>query len=652
MTSTSTHVDETGHVPDLDLCKLAVNKRYKEQKLKEIISVICAMLNTNGGKIVLHNKCKCELAEHFSCVVRIVEQSMISIIGVNQTVSNISFQAEKQYLVIFVKKADCLMTTNYHLYLPSETQVVQVSPLEPLKCIKDIMNRKTVPKPLKHVQKFIKSQKCDMRESKTCNFKQLKADQSKRTTLADRMTGKSNKFTCYVSAFANYNGGQIYYGITDDRTVEGEVVSNEEDKQDIIKKVEKTINKMIWPELVGQPKQGTHWDIFFEPVFDNTTNTAIPSTFVIVIHIAACPGGVFAEEPECYEIVERKAEKMSFVAWKKKISKPVWLQCYDKIPHLVSRITWSSVEARKAFTDTHKVLMPLINNGDWEAILGKSKRLQGKPEFDGIRKLSILSKEITARFRKGRLNKAENLLEKYKDIVSKVKKDSFIFEVIGLYLEAALKRARGDKIHGLKEVLAHALSQTELIEPGVVTATVYVFAAGTVLNDTANFDYSPDVLSTRAIEHLQHVPDSPDMVNNIRKKAYFILAASHLGCSINGQRVKESVDRSSLDKTRDIIMRVHDTVLEGNPLSKYHEIQFNLVQSIYHYRHSQSNPEERTRLLRAAFKCAKETECLAKENQFPEMIKWSRANKALFTEELVRTNLLFDRRCIQEEKVS
>ncbi|XP_028394765.1 uncharacterized protein LOC114518928 isoform X3 [Dendronephthya gigantea] len=608
------NVEENGHVLDLDLCKLEKSKKYKEQKLKEIISAICAMLNTYGGKVVLYNELKCALAEHSPLVVRILEQSMISIIGVNQTVSNISFQKKNSCLVISVKKVDYLITTNYHLYLPSETQVAQVSPLESLKYVKDIINNKGVSERLEHEKQFKKSQNCDFQQNKSRAFKYLKADQSKCTTLADRMTGKSNKFSCYVSAFANYRGGHIYYGIRDDGIVEGEVVPNEEDKHDITMKVQKTINKMIWPEKIGQPKR--------------------------VIYIAHCPGGVFTKEPECYEMVEGRVEMMSFIAWEKRVREPVWLFCVKEVSP-VSSITWSSVKARKAFTETHKVLMPLINNGHWKTILGKSASLQETSGLCSIR-ISILSKEITACIRRGRLYKAGKLLQKYKEILSKRNEDSFIFEVIGLYLEAALKRARGDKTGGVREILADALSKAELIEPGVVTATVYVFAAGTVLNDPKNLDYSPDILSARALEHLQHVSDSPELVSNLRKKACFILAASHLGCSINGQRNKKKVDRSGLDKTKSIIMSVHETILEGNPLSKYHEIQFNLVQSIYHYRHSQVNPEERTRLLTIAFNHAKEAECLAKENKFPEMVEWSRANKALFTEELlVRTKLSY-----------
>ena len=96
-------------------------------------------------------------------------------------------------------------------------------------------------------------------------LKNLKADPSKRTTLADRMIGKGNKFEYYVSAFANYNGGHMYFGITDDGIVAGELIPDA-DNGEITKKVEKAIKKMIWPDKIGQPKRGEHWEIWFQPV--------------------------------------------------------------------------------------------------------------------------------------------------------------------------------------------------------------------------------------------------------------------------------------------------------------------------------------------------------------------------------------------------
>jgi predicted HTH transcriptional regulator len=302
---------------------IPANRKYKEQKLNEIIAAICAMLNSNGGKVILYNEFKCKKVKRLSSlVVRILEQSMISIIGLNQTVSNINFKEDKESIVISVKKADSLITTNYNLYLPSQSQVVQVFPWEPLEKVKDdIINREVVQEPVQfgsHCTTFAKGTNSSFQDNKSVQLKHLKAVASKRTTLADRMTGKGNKFSCYVSAFANYNGGHIYYGIRDDGVVEGELISNENDQSEIRKKVEKVINKMTWPEQIGQPTRAEHWEIFFESVKDENSKP-IPSTFVIVIYIAACLGGVFTEEPECYEMVEGKVEKISFVTWKKRV---------------------------------------------------------------------------------------------------------------------------------------------------------------------------------------------------------------------------------------------------------------------------------------------------------------------------------------------
>ncbi len=454
------------------------------------------------------------------------------------------------------------------------------------------------------------------------------------------MTGKGNKFTCYVSGFANYSGGNMYFGITDDGVVEGEFIPNEEDKNEITKKVEKVINTMIWPETIGQPKRGEHWDIVFEPVLDEKSKP-IPSTFVIVIYIAPCLGGVFTEEPECYEMVNGKVMKMSFAAWKKGISQPVWLRCKEGIPPLVQRITWSSDEARKTVTCRGEEIRQLINNGNWKAC-SKECENRRKGSQSSEMTLVILSKQITACCRSGRLHEGSVFLEEYESILPQVK-DTLIFEVLGLYLQAALKRARGD-FWALKELLTAALSTAELIEPGLVTAIVYVFAA--TVTDLVNSNdptkkFLPHFLSIRALEHLQVVPDSFAVRADMEQKIHVTLATFYLGCNISGQPIKANVDTSGIDKAKSSIMAVQESAVEGNPLSRYREVQFNLVLSIYNYRRSQVS-DKKIRFLRSAFTYAKKAENLARDYQFTEMVEWSKANEALCTEELVRAKFSFN----------
>ena len=634
------HIDETMH--DIILDKFKNKKSYKEQKVKEIIAAVCAMLNSNGGKVAIVTTSGNDtpvggsLFSQMSLVIRILEQSMISIIGLHRTTSNINFIQDNESMLILVKKAYFLITTSYNLYLPSQSQVVLVSPLEPFEQIKnDIINRKAILEPVQlgsHNRIFRRDTICGIHESKTVQFKHLEAHATKRTTLADRIIGKGNKFTCYVSAFANYNGSHIYLGITASGVVVGEVIQNEEDKTEIKKKVEKAIKKMIWPEQIGEPKLGQHWNILFEIVLDEH-NKPIPSTFVIVIYIGPHLGGVFTEEPECYEMVKEQVKKMSLTTWKKRMLVP---DCSEKeIPRSIPRITWSSPEARQSFTVGGEKLRILISNGDWCAFLKECEDLRKKPQSFEM-SLLILSKQITASYRRGQFKKAHDLLEEYEKILPKAK-DGMIFEVMKLFLEAALKRASGD-LKGLIEPLKSALSMAELIEPGLVPAIVYVFAATvTDLVDSGDLakKFSPDSLSRRALEHLRWVPDSSDVRADMEQRAHMTLVTFHLGCNVSGQRIKDSIHISDLDKAKDSITALYQCFAEASPLTRYREVQHNLVLSIYKYRCSQLNPDEKVRYLRQAFSYAEKGERLASDLGFKEMVEWGRANKAFCAEALI-----------------
>ena len=630
-------LDETSHVIFIE--KFKNNKKYKEQLLQEIMVAVCAMLNSNGGKVVINfatdrNDISFEssLFSQMSFAIRALEQYMISIIGVHKTVSKMDFREDKKSIIILIGKADSLLTINYNLYLPSETQVVEMSPLEPLETMKDIINRKAIPNPVglgSHCQIFCKDKNCGLCERRICQLKHVKAEQYKRTSLADRITGKGNKFNRYVSAFANHCGGHIYYGVDDNSIVKGEVIPKEKDKGEITKKVEKAINKVIWPEQIGQPRRGKHWEIFFEPVLDETSRP-VPSTFVIVIYIAPCLGGVFTDVPECYEMVEGKVVQMSFTTWKKRSSRPVWLCGKEKVPHSIPLVPWRSAAARKAFTHGSEKLRKLINNGDWDVLLRECQ----SPQKDKETKLLVLSKQVTACYRRGHFTNACSLLEEYMTILPEVQ-DVLYFEAVGLHIKAALKRATGD-FRGLREALTAALSKAELIEPGLVTAAVYGFAATVGDMISSEDESSPDILAIKCLEHLRHVEDSPHFCADKTLKVHIILATFYLGCNIRGQLINQNIVASDLEKAKSSIMAVHSSTCDGNPLSKYREVQFKLVQSIYSYRHSQIIPSNRIGLLQNAFDNAKAAESMSREHQFTEMVEWSKTIEALFKEELRR----------------
>ncbi|XP_028394837.1 uncharacterized protein LOC114518985 [Dendronephthya gigantea] len=632
--------DETVHI--ICSCKLKTDKKYKEQILKEVAAAVCAMLNSNGGKVKLYYDSKCNPTKLLSSLTsRMLEQYMISIIGPRLTVSKIDIEEVKESLVIVVEKADSLITTSYNLYSPGQTQVVQLDPREPENVVKDIMDRRVVPEPVElgsHQKIFRRGQDSYLRESKMCQFKQLKADQSKRTTLADRMTGKSNKFSCYVSAYANYRGGHIYFGITVDKFVEGEVIVNEEDKQEIIKKVEKTINKMIWPEHIGQPKRGEHWDIFFESVLDENSTT-IPSTFVIVIYIASCLGGVFTEEPECYEMVDGKVKRMTFIAWKKRK--------YDEllpsrgIISYVKRITWSSNRIREIYTSADQLLTQKLNNG--ESIQEICKSLKSTyPDLNEVR-LLILSKKVMASYRSFCFRKAEGSIQEYKAVLVRTK-DSAIFDAILAYISVALYRARGVREFPIEILISDALSKAEMIEPGLISAAIYLLVAtirGVLLSKDEQVSkiagYIVTILATRALEHLQYVHDSPMARANMEQKAHITLALHHLGYNAYGMQTRKTIDSKDVDKAKSSLVKVDKLIFEGKSVNNYRNIHFNLAKAHLLYRQFEVNPDKS--LLQNAFQFSKQAENLATECNFQEMLQYARACTAFCTESLIRFEL-------------
>ena len=106
----------------------------------------------------------------------------------------------------------------------------------------------------------------------------------------------------------------MFYGINDDGVVKGQHIT-EECQVEIVGKVTKTINKIIWSK--GELERGRHWDIQFTPVKDESQNE-IPSLFVVIISVVPLRGGLFIQEPESYHVVQNRHERMSFTEWRRR----------------------------------------------------------------------------------------------------------------------------------------------------------------------------------------------------------------------------------------------------------------------------------------------------------------------------------------------
>ena len=320
----------------LDVCPTKLSgkhdKHYQKTKCAEIINAIDGLYNSGGGTIILRYK-KAPPRKHVENCVRMLEQKIQEILGTITLTHDVQFikiqpshsqaHGKMKIIVTTTTKTEHMIPLSYKMYLPSNLQVMEILPHENVEKLRRLLveNTRSVTaiKSGSHYKNFVRGTIATFSESKITRFKKVKDKPSTQTTFADRLINK--KFPCYVSAFANYAGGYMYVGIDEEGKVEGEFLT-EEEKEKVKKLIRRAIKNMKWPKESEPADENNdeRWDVHFEPVKDCEDNV-IPSLYVVVIFIAQCrPPGVFAEEPECYEIVDNhKVQKVDFATWKRTI---------------------------------------------------------------------------------------------------------------------------------------------------------------------------------------------------------------------------------------------------------------------------------------------------------------------------------------------
>lgn len=147
-------------------------------------------------------------------------------------------------------------------------------------------------------------------ESKSVEFKHF--PQSTPKDKNEFTSAISKKIKENAAAFANTDGGTLYFGISDDKRVHGHYVANQCEMKEFI---EKQIKDMIWipysSKTTTTPIIEKHYRIKFIPVHGDDTDR-----FVIAIHICRFDGTVFLDKPECRTIQDNnQVVFMKFEDW-------------------------------------------------------------------------------------------------------------------------------------------------------------------------------------------------------------------------------------------------------------------------------------------------------------------------------------------------
>ena len=629
-------------------------KDYKESITKEIVITINALLNSGGGTLELFYE-STPIRKKIDACVRIIEQKIGDSLDAVDFVSIIEFERRPQKIFINVKEVEGPFIVNYNLYLPTKSQVKVIPPSVSVAKVKAMLNRRDKPAKaactpgLAH-QDFVKNEITTCDEDINVQWKSLKSECTRNITLADRITSKANKFSCYVSAFANYCGGHIYYGINDDGLLEGEKVTDK-DKNEIIKKVTSTIEKMIWPWYCkGGPKRGQQWDIFFVPVKDGE-GKPVASTFVIVVAIAFCRGGVFTDKPESYQIVDGKVEEMEVTDWQK-----YFCETADSLPGPVSskmlRPTWSSMKNRQIYQFLTTKLVQFRNDREINKFTGLCDMAMAKYPKSCAALVATAEKAAIA-CKNNQFKIARSLLDEYNVTLHGANvNDVLFFEVRGLCLRSRTERAEGKCIESY-ETAKDGLQKMQLVPADFLTVWFYIHAAAvatilstkernplrysTLVNECQNF-----LEAALRIANTLDEKKFPRSTADLKQKSRIYLAMSLLGSSITGEIVKNrNVTKVDIENAASELTAVQGSRLDGIQPTHFQEVEYFLAQSDLCYRRSIMSPcsVDQVKQLRWAFELSKKAHCLAQELHFEEAAQYANTRLARLTEMLVRNTL-------------
>ena len=614
------------------------DKKTSDKKIHEGMQSICALLNSKGGLIRLYSKKK----ETFNidALVRKFEQRLNDLIGSWKCCTEFKIlsgaPADGTEITFNIEGSLTLCTLNYNLYLPNETQVNLMSPREPVENVLRIVNGINIVECEEliclgsHRKNFVKGQVIDSRESKIEQFKKLKHEASKRVCLADRIVSKSNKFVCTVSAFANYRGGHIYYGIQDDGVVVGEVVK-EKDMKVIMNKVKRVIQKLIWPNNGRIPERTVQWEVFFEPVRARQDgNQQIPSTFVIVVSVIHCSGGVFVENPESYHVVSGKPQAMSLEMWKKRLASNGNLHRFCNrreaaVPPSLSRCRWSSEKMEQLCLTSREKLARLRNNGDKTGFEILARDIEINHSHDNF-KVIVLQQKAACSYRESNFPQARQLLAQSRNLLTLSKEAFLVVEIENFYWESLVNHSLGRT----DESESRRIDGMQLMErsPADIIGAWFHFQQGRALERlvTRNCDESSSLIKKakvcyrQALKQASELPESTGVVE-LKQRAHTRLAMLHLGCFFHDNKVtrRKDVDKHDLDEAERMLGIVNWSCRsQGWPMTEFCRCEYLLARAEQSYRCWQTFEDES--FIQMAHEETNEALSISKQKNFQEMM--------------------------------
>ena len=574
-------------------------KAKKKMLLDEIKIDICALLNTNGGRLVLKaidatvdNKIHCDN------IIQSIEVLLLEFVGLSKTDKNFNWERDYNTITLGIRGLPILCTLNSNLFLPIQLSIIMLRETDRIREI--LFERRVVelPQPTPR-KKFYLGCDSGLEESNSIQLKNLNPEKTKSINLGGRMV--KHKLTSYVSGFANHSGGQIFYGINDHGIVVGESLRDQHEIAQIEEKVGNAIRKMLWPtELpvrLDEKCCKKQWEIEFVSV-KKCDGETLPLTFVIVISVFPCPGGVFVEEPESYHVVDGKVEKIPFDSWREKVrTSNREFKSKEKLPVEIKRTKWSSDKSETAYMMMTQELIKLRQLGKWEKIKGLCQKLYYQ-EHRHINTKRVALFHLTAvEYRQGDFTKAKKYLAEH-EVLGKGDEDSWITKLGRTYSNSAIERSYGNYEEAWKIIQAVGFQQCFNVPAGLIPAAFYANAALILSKLVDNEAFKTisrqdtffmekvqenvkkvEHLSNLALEHLKYVKDDYIIAKEeLKQRVNIALASLYLKSESTNHSQVSSAD---IDKASKKICEAENSLklLKGTERLKFNECRILLAKS-------------------------------------------------------------------------
>ncbi|XP_031569312.1 schlafen family member 8-like isoform X2 [Actinia tenebrosa] len=292
------------------------DKSERKEEVKEVLKAEIALRNTSGGVIRINSTQKPAVKDRDDWMKDLYEKRKTllgSECGEKDSIGDIlDIKTNGAMTYIFVRKSSVtILTDDSHLRQRSEGRNYKVSLYSRI-C--ELLNRKKRRCVCANNPKFHTS----FRLGETLSYETMTEEHKLLNPIRNENLANNlcTKLSDNVVAFANTQGGTVYFGIEDKHSfIKGQKIEDNEEKDNILLSIVECMERKLWALDSGEkvkPKAGEDYHIKFFPV-----DGAGDNTYVIAVHICAFPGtAVFKKEPECSVLdQENQTVKMEFKEW-------------------------------------------------------------------------------------------------------------------------------------------------------------------------------------------------------------------------------------------------------------------------------------------------------------------------------------------------